>query len=110
MNIRAESAESDGIHDTASARTGREPWRMPPFFATVRTVIMIGSMAFSVGCASTAKPAAPSGADQSQFANCQGACSHHGGIDCDAGPGPGDHVKCEDGFVSSVPYDDCCPR
>lgn len=41
--------------------------------------------------------------------DCQGACSHHDGINCTAGPGLNGQVLCADGWAgSSVSYQSCC--
>jgi hypothetical protein len=50
-------------------------------------------------------PAIAFGIPYSAFAT-SGACSHHGGVDCSAGPGAYGQVICTDGWTrSSVSYD-----
>ena len=60
--------------------------------------------ALVVGCSG------PSVAPTPALSACQGACSHHDGINCNAGPGNRGQVLCADGWAgSSVPYTECCP-
>lgn len=46
------------------------------------------------------------------FASGSGACSYHGGVDCEAGPNWDGTAQCYDGYSSSVQYsaiDECNP-